>query len=170
VTVTRAAPLLAAAAVAIGFAAVTAARGATRLDPFARARPAARGSFVAAPIDPDTITTSEPSPGVVEYHVPLADTPAGPRATLEIRFRAPLDGARVSAVGAGPRTRATLLRDKRVGGDTVVVPLGPARTDAVEVRVHRHLRPPPILRDVALLAVSPPAAGPPSATSPRWTR
>jgi hypothetical protein len=167
----RPGPVTVAAAAVLAFAVVAGARGWIRFDPFARARPVAGASVLAAAIDPDAIAISEPSAGVVEYRVPLPAAPGGRSgASLELRFRAPLDGAKVGAVGEGPRTRASLLRHKRVGGDTVVVPLGPGRIDVVAVRVHRHLRPPPVLRQVGLFAVSPPAAGPLSATSPRWTR
>lgn len=140
-----------------------------RFEPFARARPAAAGTLVATSIDPGAVITTEPRRGVVDYIVPL------PREVvdadrLELRFRAALDGARVEAVGSGPRTRATLLR-QRVGGDTVVVPLVRGRIDAVEVRVHRHLRAPPLVREVVVLApATSPAARPPPAASPRSPR
>jgi hypothetical protein len=50
----------------------------------------------------------------------------------------------------------------------VVVPLVRGRIDAVEVRVHRHLRAPPIVREVVVLApATSPAARPPLAASPR---
>lgn len=163
-------PLLLTVAAAVGLAwsaAILHAR--LRLDPFARARPATPGTLVATPIDPGAVTTTEPGRGVVDYIVPL------PREVidadrLELRFRTALDGARVEAVGAGPRTRATLLR-QRVGGDTVVVPLPRGRVDAVEVRVHGHLRALPIVRDARVLVpVTGPAARPPPAASPRSPR
>jgi hypothetical protein len=163
-------PLLLTVTAAVGLAwsaAILHAR--LRLDPFARARPAPAGTFVATPIDPGTVVTTEPRRGVVDYIVPL------PREVvdadrLELRFLAALDGVRVEAVGSGPRTRATLLR-QRVGGDTVVVPLVRGRIDAVEVRVHRHLRAPPLVREVVVLApATSPAARPPPAASPRSPR
>jgi hypothetical protein len=163
-------PLAITIAAAFGLsAAAFAVHGRLRVDPFARARPAAAGPLVATPIDPDTVTTTEPRLGVVGYLVPV---PPGviDADRLELRFRAPLDGARVEAVGGGPRTHATLLR-QRVGGDTVVVPLAPGRIDAVEVRVHRHLRSPPIVREVVVLAAATsPAPRPPPAASPRSPR
>jgi hypothetical protein len=89
-----------------------------------------------------------------------------------LRFRDPLDGARVDAYANGPRLHETLLR-KRIGGDSVLVPMPPGTVDTVEVRVHRNLRPPPIVRDVVLLTPATPAAAaadPPPAASPRSTR
>jgi hypothetical protein len=135
-----------AAAGALALAAVGL-HGRVRLDTLAR--PASRGPLVATAIGADTITTTEPYFGLIAFQIPLpAGTVDGDR--VELRFREPLDGARVEAYGQGPRTSATLLR-KRVGGDTVVVPLAPGRVDTVDVRVHRNFRPPPIVRDVAVL-------------------
>jgi hypothetical protein len=161
-------------AIAIGAAvglsaAAYAVHGRIHVEPFARARPAATGSYVATPIDPGAVTTTELRPGVVGYVVPL---PPGliDADRLELRFRAALDGARVEAIGGGPRTHATLLR-QRVGGDSVVVPLAPGRIDAVEVRVHRHLRPTPIVREVVVVAAATsPAPRPPPGASLRSPR
>jgi hypothetical protein len=143
--------------------------GRVRVDPFARAAPAPRPSLAARPIDPNTITTTEPELGVVAYRVPL---PSGltDGDAVELRFRAALDGAKVEAFGEGPRLNARLLR-KRVGGDTVVVPLTPGRVDVVEVRVHRNLREPSIVREVVVMApISSGAGDPPRAASARSIR
>ena len=107
--------------------------------------------------------------GVVGYRVPL---PAGltDGDSVELRFRDALDGAKVEAVAEGPRLHATLLH-KRVGGDTVAVPLAPGRVDAVELRVRHHFRAPPILRAAVVFApATASAADPPPAASPRSTR
>jgi hypothetical protein len=137
-----------AAAAALALAAVGL-HGRVHLDAIAGARRAPHGPLVARAIGADTITTSEPYFGLIAFRIPLpAGTVDGD--SVELRFREPLDGARVEAFGQGPRTSATLLR-KRVGGDTVVVPLAPGRVDAVDVRVHRNLRPPPIVRDAVVL-------------------
>jgi hypothetical protein len=104
-------------------------------------------------LPPEIMLTSEPYFGLIAFRIPIpAGTVDGD--SVQLRFREPLDGARVEAFGQGPRTSATLLR-KRIGGDTVVVPLAPGRVDAVDVRVHRNFRPPPIVRDAAVLVPAP---------------
>ena len=143
--------------------------GRFRLDPFAHARAAPRARLVSQQIDPDAITSSELAFGVVEYRVPL---PAGltDGDSVELRFRNALDGAKVDAVADGPRVHATVLR-KRIGGDTVAIPLAPGRVDAVELRVRHHLRAAPILRAAVVFApATTGSAGPPPAASPRSTR
>jgi len=142
-------PLLGVAAAVALAAAAFALPGRFHFDPLTRARAAPRGPMMSMPIAADAIVTTEPGLGVMAFRVPLPDGTAGAD-SVTLRFREPLDGARVEAYGQGPRTSATLLR-KRVGGDTVVVPLAPGRVDAVDVRVHRNFRPPPIVRDVAVL-------------------
>jgi hypothetical protein len=140
-----------------------------RLDPFARGRAAPHARLVSTQIDPDVITSSELAFGVVDYRVPL---PAGltDGDSVELRFRDALDGAKVEAVADGPRLHATLLH-KRIGGDTVAVPLAPGRVDAVELRVRHHFRAPPILRTAVVFApATVSAADPPPAASPRSTR
>jgi hypothetical protein len=114
--------------------------------------------------------TSEPSFGVIAFRVPLPPGTAGAD-SLQLRFRESLDGARVEAFADGPQLHVTLLH-KRVGGDTVVVPLPPGPIDSVHVRVHRNLRPPPIVRDVAVLTPATPAVAgdQPLAASPRSMR
>lgn len=158
------------AGVIIGLAwAVAILHGRFRLDPFAHAQAAPRPRLASTLIDPDQITVSEPAFGVVAYHVPLpAGLTDGDR--VELRFREALDGAKVDAEGDGPRSRAKLLK-KRVGGDTVSVPLAPGRIDAVELRVRHHFRAAPILRAAVVFAPATAAAvDPPPAASPRSTR
>lgn len=106
---------------------------------------------VATPVDPDAVSISEPTPRIVRFRVMLpvqSLVPAG--GVLKLRFAAPLNGAKVDAFVEGPRQRATVLHGKRTGGDTIAVPLAPGSVDTVDVWVHRHLRPPPIVRDVVL--------------------
>ena len=152
-------------AAGIGLVAISVLHGGHHLDLFTHARAAPHGPLVTTPIGADTVTTSEPSFGVVAFRVPL---PAGTTDadSVELRFREPLDGARVEAFADGPQLHATLLH-KRVGGDTIVVPLPAGAIDLVHVRVHRNLRPPPIVRGVAVLTPATPAAAgdPPPAAS-----
>ena len=163
-------PLALAIGVVIGLGwAVALFHGRLRADLFAHARAAPRARLISAQIDPAVSTTSEPEYGVVGYRVPL---PAGltDGDSVELRFRDALDGAKVEAVAEGPRLHATLLH-KRIGGDTVAVPLAPGRVDAVELRVRHHFRAPPILRTAVVFApATAPAADPPPAASPRSTR
>jgi hypothetical protein len=156
------------AGVIIGLAwAVAILHGRVGGNPFAHATPRTR--LTSTLIDPDEITIREPSFGVVAYHVPLpADLIDGD--SVELRFRAALDGAKVDAEGDGPRSHAKLL-NKRIGGDTVSVPLGPGRIDAVDLRVRHHFRTAPILRSaVVFVPATTTAADPPPAASPRSTR
>jgi hypothetical protein len=163
-------PLTLAIGVVLGLGwAVAMFHGRLRSELFGRARAAPRARLVAAAIDPALITTTEPEFGVVGYRVPLPDGLTDGD-TVELRFRDALDGAKVEAVGDGPRLHATLLH-KRIGGDTVAVPLAPGRVDAVELRVRHRFRAPPILRAAVVFApATPGAAGPPPAASPRSTR
>jgi len=139
---------------AVGLVAAAVLHGRVRLDPFARAGAAAAGPVTRTPIEAGTVTISEPGFGVIAYRVPL---PAATGAdNVELRFRDPLDGARVEAFATGPGLHTTLLH-KRIGGDTVAVPMPFGTVDTVEVRVHRNLRPPPIVRDVVMVV---PAANP----------
>ena len=124
--------------------------GSSDWNPFAP-QPAPAVPVVATPIDADAVAISEPSPWIVRYRVTLPPVCA-PLAggTLKLRFAAPLDGAKVDAFVEGPRQRVTVLHGKRVGGDTVAVPLAPGTLDTVDVWVHRRLRPPPIVRDAVV--------------------
>jgi hypothetical protein len=83
----------------------------------------------------------------VRYGVQLPLAQQGLR-QVELRFRDELDGAKVDARGSSPRADVTLLHDRRFGGDAVTVDLPGVRLDSLDVVVHHHLRPAPILRDV----------------------
>ena len=124
--------------------------GSSEWNPFAR-QPAPAGPVVATPLDADAVAISEPSPWIVRYRVTLPPVCA-PLAggTLKLRFTARLDGAKVDAFVEGPRQRVAVLHGKRIGGDTVAVPLAPGTLDTVDVWVHRRLRPPPIIRDAVV--------------------
>jgi hypothetical protein len=85
------------------------------------------------------------SRGAVRYRLRLPEGTAGADLRrLDVSFQRPLDGARVDVRGAGPRHALTLLHGRRIGGDTVAIPLAPALTD-VDLVVHHHLRPVPLL-------------------------
>lgn len=83
-------------------------------------------------------------------HLPASAGPAKPAQpaplALELGFQDPLDGAKVDATASGPLHTITLLDHKRFGGDTVVAPLPPLPLTDIEVIVHNHLRPPPVIR------------------------
>ena len=118
--------------------------GSSEWNPFARQPPPR--PVVTTPIDADAVMISEPSPWMVRYRVTLPpECAASPAGTLKLRFAARLDGAKVDAFVEGPRQRVTVLRGRRVGGDTVAVPLVPGTLDTVDVWVHRRLRSPPIV-------------------------
>jgi hypothetical protein len=138
--------------------------GSSDWNPFARKPPPAVPVIV-TPIDLDAVTASEPSPWIVRYRVALPPVcPALSASTLKLRFAAPLNGAKVDAVVEGPRQRVTVLDGKRVGGDTIAVPLAPGTLDTVDVRVHRRLRAPPIVRAAVIESEE---ARPPRAASGR---
>jgi hypothetical protein len=109
--------------------------------------PAARVSWT--PLDPGSLEVAEEhAPRNVRYLVRL---PAGSGWTeLELRFRDGLDGARVDATGSGPRQSLTLLEGRRIGGNTVTIHLAPVPLEVVEVVVHRHFRPLPLVAGVRL--------------------
>ena len=144
--------------------------GSSDVNPFAR-RPAPPGPVVTTPIDDDAVAISEPSPWIVRYRVslpPVCTPLAG--GTLKLRFTARLDGAKVDAFIEGPRQRVAVLHGKRVGGDTIAVPLAPGTLDTVDLWVHGRLRSPPIVHDAVIerLAATAEAAGrPPLAASGR---
>ncbi|HEX2657057.1 MAG TPA: hypothetical protein VHU40_02240 [Polyangia bacterium] len=83
---------------------------------------------------------------------------------LELSFQEPIDGAKVDATASGPLHTITLLDHKRFGGDTVAAPLPPLPLTDVEVIVHNHLRPPPVIRRVR---VGRPLAAPAPAVAAR---
>jgi len=79
---------------------------------------------------------------------PVATPPSPPVVAVEMVFFDPLDGAKVDASATGPRHTVTLLEHKRFAGDTVTMPLAALPLTDVEVVVHNHLRPPPVIRRV----------------------
>ncbi|HLK89073.1 MAG TPA: hypothetical protein VKZ18_04210 [Polyangia bacterium] len=122
-----------------------------------RARDWSLGPRAAAP----AVTASTPIPldridvtgggGAVSYVVHLpAPPPGAPAQRLVLRFADPLDGAKVQAFARGPSGAETLVRDKRIGGTDVEVPLGALRWDTVDVVVHHHLRPAGVLTAAAV--------------------
>ena len=122
--------------------------------PGQRARP--EPALVWTNVDPAALViTEEPTLRAVRFsiHLPAiaaARASASNLAALEIGFRDRLDGAKVDARAAGPRHTVHLLDERRFAGDTVVVPLAPLPLTDVEVVVHNHLRPPPVVRQVRL--------------------
>lgn len=90
-------------------------------------------------------------PGSVSYRLQLPDRSARPELRqVELRFLQPLDGAKVDARATGPRQALTVLEGKRVAGETVTIPLGSLEVDEVELVVHHHQRPLPLVRAVRL--------------------
>lgn len=85
-----------------------------------------------------------------QLHLPPPAEGAPPYSRVELRFRAPLDGARVDADGRGPRHQLRLLDGQRLRGDTVTIELAPFQIETVTVDVHHHLRPVPIVAAVRL--------------------
>jgi len=103
-------------------------------------------------IDPAGVATEEdPSRGIAHFQIDVpAAAGAGPLRQLELRFVQALDGARVDVDAIGARHEVTLLRGKRAGGATIVIPLAPLPLDRIEVTVHHHLRPAPLLQELRL--------------------
>jgi hypothetical protein len=96
-------------------------------------------------------------------HLPAAAaTKLPPAVALDVAFNDPLDGAKVDASATGPLHTVTLLQHKRFAGDTVATPLPPLPLTDVEVVVHNHLRPPPVIRSVR---VGRPLAAAPASTA-----
>lgn len=73
-------------------------------------------------------------------------------AAIELGFLDRLDGAKVDASAAGPRQSLRIIEGKRIAGDTVVVPLAPLPSPCtdVELVIHNHLRPAPMLRQIRI--------------------
>jgi hypothetical protein len=115
---------------------------------------------VAAPAETEPIWTSvdtgievfdtEHRHGPALYRVQLTQPTGHGQRVLQIRFRGPLEGAKVDANGTGPHQVVRLLEDKRIGGDTVTVPLGNTDLSAVELQVHHHHGPTPLPVDVRI--------------------
>jgi hypothetical protein len=65
---------------------------------------------------------------------------------LRVRFAQSLDGMRVDARAVDPRGRVMLiLDDRRVASDTVMLDWGPVEMERIEVTLHHHLRPRPVV-------------------------
>jgi hypothetical protein len=120
---------------------------------------AAAEPLVWTAIDPAGVRTDEDSSrGIASFQIDVpAAVGAGPLRQLELRFVQPLDGAKVDVDAIGARHAVTLLRGKRAAGATVVIPLAPLPLDRIEVTVHHHLRPAPLLQNVRLGRARPPA-------------
>lgn len=89
----------------------------------------------------------------MSYVVHLSAPPPGaPAQSLVLRFADPLDGAKVQAFASGANGQQTLLRDRRVGGAEIEIPLGALPWQTVDVVVHNHLRPAGILNEVVVRA------------------
>jgi hypothetical protein len=84
----------------------------------------------------------------VSYGVQLPTQTEPALRQVQLRFRDPLEGAKVDASGSSARAGVTLLHEQRFGGDVVTVDLPGVPLDTLEVVVHHHLRRVPILRDV----------------------
>jgi hypothetical protein len=109
-----------------------------------------RAASTAIPLDRIDVAGG---PGSVSYVVHLPPPPAGaPVQRLVLRFADPLDGAKVEALALGPNGTETLVRDKRIGGTDVEIPLGALRWETVDVVVHHHLRPAGVLTAAAVRA------------------
>ena len=103
------------------------------------------------PIPLSGVDVTESGYGAVSYVVHLPAPPAGaPAQQLVLRFADPLDGTKVQAFARGPTGEQTLVRDKRVGGTDVEIPLGALHWNTVAVVVHHNLRPASILTAVAV--------------------
>jgi hypothetical protein len=122
--------------------------------PLQRRAPAAgAGALAWTPAPADTaVEVQDDDGGTVRYRMqlPVADGGAAPLRGVELRFHEPLDGARVDAWAVSDRGWLVVLAGRRIGGDTVVVPLPPGGQDRIELAVHHHLRPLPVVRSVRL--------------------
>jgi hypothetical protein len=99
-------------------------------------------------------------PGSTRFDFELG---AGGR-SLELRFEQPLRGAKVDVSAWGPSGPMTLLHEQRVGASTLTLAWGANDVESVSVRVHQHLREPPVvrgLRSVRRLRASALPLGPP---------
>jgi hypothetical protein len=117
--------------------------------PFAHAAPAAETlTWTSQAGDALDVIESQLS-GAVTYVVAL---PPNARATglrrVELRFHDPLNGARVDAHAIGASGRHPLLDGRRIGGDTVAIPVPPLDLDRLQLTVHHHLRPLPVVAEV----------------------
>jgi hypothetical protein len=117
-------------------------------------RPAAPATeLVWSGFDPAALEVAEDGRyGTVRYRLRLVTSAAGvpDLQQIELRFREPLEGAKVDARGEGPRQALTLLQGKRIGGDTVRIALAPLELDRLDVVIHHHRRPLPLVQQVRL--------------------
>jgi len=105
-------------------------------------------AWTEAPADALAVTEGEPR-GAVSYAVALPPAAgAPPLRRVELRFAQSLDGARVDVQAIGPRGWLTLVDGRRTGGDTVSIPIPPVDADRLQVTVHHHLRPLPVVAEV----------------------
>ena len=108
---------------------------------------------VGTPLPLSGVDITESGSGSVSYVVHLSALPPGaPAQRLVLRFADPLDGAKVQAFASGANGQQTLMRDKRVSGAEVEIPLGALPWQTVDVVVHNHLRPTGILNEVVVRA------------------
>jgi hypothetical protein len=75
--------------------------------------------------------------------------------SLEVQFVQPLRGAKVDVTARGPSGTMTLLREQRVGADTLKLTWGTNEVERVSIRVHSHLRKEPIVRSLTSVRVRP---------------
>ena len=119
--------------------------------PGERARPAPALAW--SSVDPGALAVNDdPAAHAVRFSIHLPAVTAAPAnlAALEIGFRDRLEGAKVDATARGPRHTLRLLEHKRFAGDIIAIPLAPLPLDDIEVVVHNHLRPPPVIREVRI--------------------
>lgn len=116
--------------------------------PFDRRAPRPAEVLDWTPLATDSVDLVETrSPGRVRYRLLLPAGRGARERRLEVRFRERLEGAKVDARGTGPRHALTLLHEKRVGGSTVSIPLPTVALEAVDLLVHHHRRPLPLVAE-----------------------
>lgn len=121
------------------------------LPPEAPALSAPAGVPQFRPGEPVTVTGAHPGAArASEGHRPGSTVfafPVGPGAhELTVRFAHPLRGAAVDVDAWGPQGALPLWRAERVPGDALALRWGDAEVREVQVRVHQHLREPPVVR------------------------
>ncbi len=126
-------------------------RGRWMFGPFARPPEPTRSLTYTRVAPAELEITEDHHGGTVHYRVRPPVVPGGVDLRLvELRFRDPLDGARVDARGAGARQTLTLLHGRRIGGDRLTIPVGALPLESIDVVVHHHLRPTPLVEQVTL--------------------
>jgi hypothetical protein len=73
--------------------------------------------------------------------------------SLEVRFDHPLRGAKVDVTAWAPGGTMTLMHEQRVGGERLPLTWGTNDVRSVTVRVHEHLREPPVVRSYRAVRV-----------------